>query len=235
MPRTRTRTGHSGTITVGGRKVRTLQDILPASPGLRVLFVAKTPAPVSVAAGHYFQGKQGQMFWSRLKQYGLLRATTEFEDDSLLDHGYGLTDIVKVPRSFGNEPSDAEYQEGLSRILELIERHRPKVVVFVYKRVLDQIVRLGFQIRTKSKYGFNPTLTPLFGAEVFAFPLPGTPCTTSEAVAAMRELAKVSGKGGPEQRAVSRPQAKMTASRRGLRTPRQPLRSSADGDAQVRG
>jgi len=187
------RTDNSIIITVDGRQVRTLRDILPAKPGLRVLFIAKTPALVSADAGHYFQGAQGQMFWNRLKEYGLLMSTTEFEDDSLLDHGFGLTDIVKVPRAYGNEPSDAEYRAGLSRILDLVRLHRPKVVVFVYKRVLDQILRFGFGVGSKAGYGFNPAVEGQFGTRVFAFPLPGTPCTTAQAVTAMKELVKVCG------------------------------------------
>jgi hypothetical protein len=182
------RTDNSTVITVAGRPVRTLRDILPEKPGLRVLFVAKTPAPVSVEAGHYFQGAQGQMFWNRLKEYGILAPTTEFEDDSLLDHRFGLTDIVKVPRAYGNEPSDAEYRSGLARILNLVRLHHPRVVVFVYKRVLDQILRFGFGIGEKARYGFNPAFESQFGTRVFAFPLPGTPCTSAQAAVAMKEL-----------------------------------------------
>jgi uracil-DNA glycosylase len=185
------KTDNSIDITVDGRSVRTLRDILPEKPGLQVLFVAKTPAPQSVKAGHYFQGRQGQMFWNLLREYGVLTPTTEFQDDSLLDHEYGLTDIVKVPRAFGNEPSDAEYRAGLERILGLIRVHRPKVVVFVYKRVLDQILRLGFGISAKATYGFNPAVGAHLGTGVFAFPLPGTPCTAAQAIVAMNELAKV--------------------------------------------
>ena len=187
------KTDNSTVINVDGRQVRTLRDILPAKPGLRVLFVAKTPAPVSVEAGHYFQGSQGRMFWNRLNEYGLLKPTTAYEDDSLLEHGYGLTDVVKVPRASGNEPSDAEYAAGVGRILELVRLHRPRVVVFVYKRVLDQILRIGFGIRTKASYGFNSPFEERFGTRVFAFPLPGTPCTTVQAAVAMATLVKACG------------------------------------------
>ncbi len=180
---------NSTNIIVDGREVRNLRDILPANPGLRILFIAKTPAPISVKAGHYFQGTQGRMFWNRLIEYKLLRPTTPFEDDSLLDHQYGLTDIVKVARAYGNEPSDAEYAAGTQRILELVRVHRPKVVVFVFKRVLDQVLRFGLGITKKSGYGFNPSLESLFQSRVFAFPLPGTPCTSEKAECAMRELA----------------------------------------------
>jgi len=183
-------------IRVEGRDVLTLRDILPPTPGLQVLFVAKTPAPVSVKAGHYFQGAQGCQFWCRLKEYGLLKQTVGFEDDSLLCHGYGLTDIVKVPREYGEEPSREEYEAGLGRILELIRLHQPKIVVFVYKGVLDKISRFKFHIENKSTYGFNPSLEQhSCGARVFAFPLPGVGrCTTMQAKLAMQELVIACGR-----------------------------------------
>lgn len=178
------------TIRAGDRDVVTLADILPAEGPISMLMIGKVPASISVEAGHYFQGRQGRMFWKRLSAYGLLRASpTAFEDDALLAHGYGLTDIVKVPRSYGNEPSDEEYREGLGRILGLVSRLEPQVLLFVYKRVLDQILRLSFDRRDKAAYGFNEDLEELFGARVFVFPMPGTPCTAAQAVTAMTELA----------------------------------------------
>jgi len=179
---------NSTTVEVGGREVRTLRDILPESPGLRALFVGKTPSTASVAAGHYFQGHQGRMFWNRLIDYRVFRPTAEYEDDSLLNHGFGMTDIVKVPRDFGNEPSDEEYAAGVDRIIGLIRLHKPTVLIFVYKRVLDQILKLSFRSTARSRYGFNDDLDHHFGARVFVFPMPGTPCTSEEADAAMREL-----------------------------------------------
>src|SRR5208337_4194527 len=179
---------NSITIVVEGREVSTLRDILPMPPGLRVLFVGKTPAPVSVGEGHYFQGKHGREFWKMLKRYSLLNPTTAFEDDALLDHGYGITDIAKVPREYGKEPSRSEYAEGSDRVLNLIRCHRPKVVVFVYKKVLDKVLRFRFGIENKSTYGFNPSLESHFGSRIFAFPLPGTPCNKADAESAMREL-----------------------------------------------
>src|SRR2546422_3107193 len=120
---------YSTAIKVGGQDVRTLRDVLPESHGLRGLFVGKTPTPVSVAAGHYFQGRQGRMFWSMLQTYDILRARTEYEDDSLLSHGFGVTDISKIPRKYGQEPSEHEYREGSERILALVYAHKPLVIV----------------------------------------------------------------------------------------------------------
>lgn len=187
-------TDHSTTVVADGVEVRTLSDILPATPGLRVLFVAKTPAPPSVAAGHYFQGPQGKMFWNRLREYQIMKPTTKFEDDSLLDHGFGITDIVKVPRAYGNEPSREEYAAGMDRVLGIVRDHKPSVLVFVYKGVLDQILKLRFGVRQKAVYGFNRDVEHHFGAQVFAFPLPGTPCTSAQAAVAMRDLADAIGR-----------------------------------------
>lgn len=168
----------------------TLADILPPrGDPLKILFIAKTPAPESVSAGHYFQGRQGKMLWNKLAQYNILHVNYgEFEDDHLLENNYGLTDIVKVPRSYGNEPSDEEYRLGLSRIMDLIRSHKPEVLVFVYKKPLDQILKMGLNMKEKSFYGFNPHLELKFGSKVFVFPMPGTPCNSGIAHQSMVEL-----------------------------------------------
>jgi len=129
--------GNQTTVFSKGQELRTLRDILPVTPGLHVLFVAKTPAPRSVEAGHYFQGRHGTSFWNKLKTNGLLAPTTEFEDDSLLEHGYGLTDIVKVPHAYREEPSDQEYLDGLPRILELVRDKTHQVVFLQTQAELD--------------------------------------------------------------------------------------------------
>lgn len=180
---------HRISITVDGKKVDTLEDILPTKTGLRILFIAKTPAPISVNAGHYFQGKQGTMFWNKLSEYDILKVPYgEYQDNHLLENGYGLTDIVKIPRHFGDEPSENEYRDGLKRILDLVKVHHPKIVFFVYKRVLDNILKLGFHLREKSDYGFNKDFNTLFGCHVFVFPMPGTPCKREQSHQAMSKL-----------------------------------------------
>lgn len=114
--------------------------------------------------------------------------TTEFEDDSLLAHGCGITDIAKLPRRYGANVPRAEYLAGAERLLEQIKVQSPRVICFVYKRVLDQILRLKFRHGRKSAYGVNPELDAYFKAMVFVFPMPGTPCTKSEQIQAMEDL-----------------------------------------------
>lgn len=177
------------TLLINGQPVLTLADILPEAGPLKMLIIAKTPAPVSVAAGHYFQGRQGQMFWQRLQDYGLLTVPPgQQPDEVLLAHGYGLTDIAKAPRPFGVEPSAVEYRAGLDRILTLIATLQPRVTLFVYKGVLDNILKLAFGVQRKAGYGFNLDLEPRFKCGVFVFPMPGTPCTAEQAKAAMLAL-----------------------------------------------
>ena len=55
---------HRITIDVGGSAIETLADLPPLRD--RLLFVGLNPSPVSVEAGHYFQGRLGQLFWRRL-------------------------------------------------------------------------------------------------------------------------------------------------------------------------
>jgi mismatch-specific thymine-DNA glycosylase len=177
------------TINSDGKTLETLTDILPASGHLKILFIAKTPAMVSVEAGHYFQGRQGKMFWNKLSEYNILNVPDgKFEDDFLLANKFGITDIVKVPRNYGNEPSEEEYRSGLERILLLIRKYEPKVIVFVYKAVLDTIIRLSFGLRIKATYGFNEQLERYFGSKVFVFPMPGTPCTREDIIISMTAL-----------------------------------------------
>lgn len=182
--------GHQIEMTVDGRKVRTLADILPAHSPIRILIVGKTPLPDSVNAGHYFQGSQGKLLWSQLKEYGLLRVPLGVhEDDVLVQHSYGITDVVKLPHRARHEPSDAEYGRGIPRVLDLIQRLRPRVILFVYKKPLDKLLTLHFGCKTKSGYGFNPGLSPKFQSKVFACPLPGVGGRSSEEIAsAMRDL-----------------------------------------------
>ena len=177
------------TINIAGIEYQTLVDILPESGNLEILFIAKTPAPVSVTAGHYFQGKQGSMFWNKLSESNILKIPSgKYADECLLENGFGITDIVKLPRAYGNEPSEDEYLSGMERIFNIIKSHQPKVLIFVYKKVLDNIVRLSFGIKEKSQYGFNPKLEEFFHSKVFVFPMPGTPCTKATAELSMNEL-----------------------------------------------
>lgn len=169
--------------------VVTLADVIPSDQPLRMLIVGKAPTPVSVGAGHYFQGRQGRMFWRRLKEYGLLSVPAgDYEDEALALQGFGITNIVKRPHEAGGEPTEAEYRAGADRLFGLLRDTRPRIILFVYKRSLDRLIRARFGKAIDTVYGFNPALEEAFGARVFAFPMPGTPCTAERARLAMLDL-----------------------------------------------
>ena len=103
---------HHATIDVDGASVQTLADLPPLRD--RLLFVGLNPSPVSVAAGHYHQGRLGRSFWRRLKTAGLIPPATELEwaDDALLAAGHGITDLLKVPTP-RDEASDSALRAGV--------------------------------------------------------------------------------------------------------------------------
>lgn len=177
---------HSVKVRENGKEYRTLEDILPVDGTLDLLIIGKVPAPTSVASGHYFQGKQGKAMWNKLTEYGILRQTTPYHDDSLLANKIGITDIVKEPREYGAEPTLSEYIDGKERILVIIEKYAPKVIFFVYKPVVEALV----PFLSKVEYGFNDHLSRYFnGSKVFLFPMPGTGKVTKTIIdAAMRSL-----------------------------------------------
>ena len=180
---------HRIQIQKEGKTYDTLEDILPSdSLKLDMLIIGKVPAPESVKAGHYFQGRQGKTMWNKLTSYEILKKNTLYHDDSLLHSKIGITDIVKVPREYGNEPSSSEYSEGKKRIISIIDKYKPKVVFFVYKPVLEHFVSLLCEII----YGFNENLTEYFnGCKVFLFPMPGTRGATKDIIEkAMTDLKK---------------------------------------------
>ena len=180
---------HLAEISVDGHEVVTLSDILPERGTLRALFIGKTPSPASVEAWHYFEGRMGKGLWKRLADAGLLQpAPGSYADDALLENGFGVTDLCKVPRSFGDEPSQAEYEEGWARVGDIAQRLRPRILVFVYKGSLDKVLQYSFGWDHKSGYGFNDDLMRTFGRRVFAFPLPGVSCTAREAQRHMADL-----------------------------------------------
>jgi TDG/mug DNA glycosylase family protein len=145
-----------------GVQVETLDDLL--RPGLRAVCVGVNPAPDSVAAGHYYQGKLGQTFFARLRSAGLLKASSGWEDDVAFAAGIGFTDIVKRPTRSESELSRDELLYGRSLLLEKLEAVRPELIIFTFKKtatvIFGRFEGFGFMGRT------------LAGGEVFVMPGP---------------------------------------------------------------
>lgn len=127
---------HRSTISIDGVETETLADLPPSRD--RLLFVGLNPSPVSVAAGHYHQGRLGQMFWRRLIRTGILPPGTDMEtaDDALIAAGHGITDLLKVPTP-RDVATDTELREGVGPLWQKIALWRPGAVVFIYKRAAE--------------------------------------------------------------------------------------------------
>jgi double-stranded uracil-DNA glycosylase len=122
-----------------GEKCDTLADIL--QPGLTCVFVGLNPSVVSVEKGHYLQGTLGRQFWALLHAYQILPRPENgtFPDETLLDHGFGITDLVKRPTPRANELTREEVAAGASILRHKIETHQPKFVCSVYKSTLEAL------------------------------------------------------------------------------------------------
>ena len=155
--------GHRLTETWMGRDTLTLADLL--RPGLQAVVVGINPSPVSVAAGHYYQGQLGQRFFQRLDEVGVIHlSAAAFEDDAAYAAGVGFTDVVKRPtrRATGLHP--AELEHGRELLDRKLSRLKVPKVLFTFKSsaeaVLGPLARPGLQTHT------------IAGAEVFVMPGP---------------------------------------------------------------
>jgi TDG/mug DNA glycosylase family protein len=124
---------HRTTLVVDGVPTETLADLPPLRDHL--LFVGLNPSPVSVEAGHYHQGRLGRTFWRRLMLATVLPPGTVVEsaDDTLMEAGHGITDLLKVPTA-RDDATDAELRSGVGPLWQKVAIWRPAAVVFVYKR-----------------------------------------------------------------------------------------------------
>ena len=105
-----------------------------------------------------------------------------YEDEVLSAHGFGITDVVKVPRDFGSEPDANEYGEGWPGFGELFERLKPDVTFWPYKGALDKVIRT----RSASGQGdlrLQSAAEPHVGSSVFVFGMMGTPCSAEDGFA----------------------------------------------------
>lgn len=127
---------HRVTLILDGLPVETLAD-LPPAPG-RLLFVGLNPSPISVAAGHYHQGRLGRQLWRRLVAATILPPGTDLDaaDDALAAEGHGITDLLKLP-SRRDDADDATLRAGVGPLWQKVAVWRPAAVVFVYKRAAE--------------------------------------------------------------------------------------------------
>jgi TDG/mug DNA glycosylase family protein len=120
----------------------TLPD-LPPRPG-GVLLVGINPAHISVAAGHYYQGRIGQRLWRRLEKVGLLRDPVPGrEDEAFVQAGHGLTDLVQRPTRSSSELRRRELDAGIEALRRKIREWRPGLLLFAFREPARRLLGAG--------------------------------------------------------------------------------------------
>lgn len=164
-------TGHRVKMEWMGKEVVTLRDLWPAEP--RAVVIGINPAPVSVEAGHYYQGNLGQALFRRLRGAGMLGLSLRgHEDDQALAAGIGFTDVVKRPTSSADQIGREELLFGKRLLMEALEARKVPLVIFAFKKsattLLGQFQGNGF-LESQA----------LGGTDVFVMPGPYESATTA--------------------------------------------------------
>ena len=108
---------------------RTVPDII--APGLKVLFVGINPSLYSAAVGHHF-ARPGNRFWPALHAAGFSdRLLSPSEGRTLLERGYGISNIADAATATADELSNEELIAGARRLVRKVKRYRPAVVAFL--------------------------------------------------------------------------------------------------------
>ncbi|WP_260288298.1 mismatch-specific DNA-glycosylase [Peribacillus aracenensis] len=109
---------------------------------LDILFVGFNPSIRSGQTGHHYANPNNR-FWRILFESGLTpRKYEPTEDSSLLELGYGFTNIVSRPTKGADEITKEEYIKGRKQLKKKIEKYKPKLVCFVGKGVYQEYRQL---------------------------------------------------------------------------------------------
>ncbi|MBX3032101.1 MAG: G/U mismatch-specific DNA glycosylase [Chloroflexi bacterium] len=163
---------------------RTIPDVI--APDLRVLFVGINPGLWSGATGFHF-ARPGNRFWKAIALAGLVdRVLDPSEQDTLLRHGMGITNLVPRTTATAAELTSSELREGGRVLLDKVARDRPTRVAFLGITTF----RVAFGA---PRVILGRQLEPMAGAEVWVLPNPSglnaswTLPRLAEAYAALRD------------------------------------------------
>jgi double-stranded uracil-DNA glycosylase len=140
-----------------------LPDII--APNLRVLFSGINPSLYSAAVGHHF-ARPGNRFWKSLHGAGFTdRLLHPSEDRSLLDLGYGLTNLAERATARADELELEDLRQGHASLSEKLKLYRPQCLavlgISAYRTAFD---------RPKSVMGLQPE--KIHETEIWVLPNP---------------------------------------------------------------
>jgi double-stranded uracil-DNA glycosylase len=179
--------GHQEYVQVGDQPVLTLRELWPAEP--RAMIVGLNPAPVSVSAGHYYQGRSGRQRMALLAAADLFDppGPGQFVDDVALTAGVGFADLVRRPTTGEKDLGKAEIHQGAQRLRRELTDRRVPLVLCVFRHPAIELTGLP-------KKTVKPGIVPsgdLTGLTVFRMPGPYAAKATTQAV--MDQLSELLG------------------------------------------
>lgn len=96
-----------------------------------MLFCGINPGLYSGATGYHF-ARPGNRFWPALHASGFTpRRFDPSEQDELLAHGLGITNLVARATARADELTDAELREGGEILVTKLDRYRPRCLAVV--------------------------------------------------------------------------------------------------------
>lgn len=105
---------------------KTVPDVI--GPHLRVLFCGINPGLYSGATGHHF-ARPGNRFWATLHEAGFTdRRLSPWEENELLRHGCGVTNLVQRATARADEIAPTELVAGRRRLASKVKRYAPACV-----------------------------------------------------------------------------------------------------------
>jgi double-stranded uracil-DNA glycosylase len=155
--------GRPSAAAIAAAADRGIEDVV--APNLRVLFVGINPGLYSAATGHHF-ARPGNRFWPALHRAGFTtRVLHPSEQAELLQHGYGITNLVNRATATADQLAPAEFVAGRRRLAAKVKRHRPKIVAFLGVGAYCH----AFALRNAA---IGPQPERLHGAQVWVLPNP---------------------------------------------------------------
>lgn len=152
--------------------MNTLPDYLEYN--LKVIFVGYNPGENAAVLGHHYAGR-GNQFWRLLYDSGLTpRLYMPQEDSSLLQLGYGLTNIVARPSRSSSDLGKKEMQAGAEILRGKISRYKPQLVCLLGKEVYRHYAGLS----SSTSFNFGTATTVIVpGVKEFIAPNPSSRST----------------------------------------------------------
>lgn len=135
-----------GRTAFEARAVRALGLADTVASGMRVVVCGLNPSIHAADAGVGYAGP-GNRFWPAALEAGLV--ARPFDPFDALQHGVGMTDLVKRATPRASDVSRAEFRAGAARVQWLVQWLGPRAVCFVglagYRTAVDSGAEPGWQ------------------------------------------------------------------------------------------